>query len=86
MNEEVKEFRIVDSTGKNVFDEEGSAMRAIVHLTASIENMATVIEAMTEDFHDLSLSISNLTEVFNKISSLLEETAKTKVKQKKRKK
>ncbi|MCX8000116.1 MAG: hypothetical protein N3A69_14380 [Leptospiraceae bacterium] len=86
MNEEVKEFRIVDSTGKNVFDEEGSAMRAIVHLTASIENMATVIETMTEDFHDLSLSISNLTEVFNKISSLLEETAKTKVKQKKRKK
>ncbi|MEM7825679.1 MAG: hypothetical protein QW412_02365 [Candidatus Aenigmatarchaeota archaeon] len=77
--EEVKEFRIVDSAGKNVFDEEGSAMRAIIHLTASIENMATVIETMTEDFHDLSLSISNLTEGFNKISSLLEKIVETKV-------
>ncbi|MFH8086651.1 MAG: hypothetical protein QW609_02415 [Candidatus Aenigmatarchaeota archaeon] len=79
MDEEIKEFRIVDSAGKNVFDEEGSAMRAIVHLTASIENMATVMETMTEDFHDLSLSISNLTDTFNKISSLLEKMVETKV-------
>ncbi|MEM5834451.1 MAG: hypothetical protein QXQ69_01215 [Candidatus Aenigmatarchaeota archaeon] len=78
-NEEIKEFRIVDSAGKNVFDEEGSAMRAIVHLTASIENMTTVMESMTEDFHDLSLSISNLTDIFNKISSLLEKIVETKV-------
>ncbi|MEM7818653.1 MAG: hypothetical protein QW403_00705 [Candidatus Aenigmatarchaeota archaeon] len=79
MNEEIKEFRIVDSTGKNVFDEEGSAMRAITHLTASIENMATVMETMTEDFHDLSLSISNLTDTFNKISNLLEKIVESKV-------
>lgn len=79
MEEETKEFRIIDSTGKNVFDEEGSAMRAITHLTASIENMSTVLETMTEDFHDLSLSISNLADGFNKLSILFEKMVESKV-------
>jgi regulator of replication initiation timing len=78
MAEEIKEVRVIDSTGKNVFDEESSTLRAITHLTASIENMATVLETMTEDFHDLSLSISNLTDGFNKLSSLLEKMAEAK--------
>jgi regulator of replication initiation timing len=78
MAEEIKEVRVIDSTGKNVFDEESSTLRAITHLTASIENMTTVLETMTEDFHDLSLSISNLTDGFNKLSSLLEKMAEAK--------
>jgi len=78
MAEEIKEVRVIDSTGKNVFDEESSTLRTITHLTASIENMATVLETMTEDFHDLSLSISNLTDEFNKLSSLLEKMAEAK--------
>ena len=85
MAEEIKEVRVIDSAGKNVFDEEGSTIRVITHLTASIENMATVLETLTEDFHDLSLSISNLADGFNKLSNLLEKMAETKILKKRKK-